>query len=633
MVNHGVTGFGETLHGVWDRAQGPPDGRRLLNELVLCNPPRGPWRLWLLCGVTALAFAGPPSAGVAPALAQQNASSPRYSSSITGAPGDLGEKLALVSELAKGKRDYPTAAALRRAARRDVEVFEKAMQSAGYYAASVDFTFTPATDVSGARVVFVITPGAEFRTVAYRIIYQDDAPGRPETLESAQVNINNRADGASLRAAQESFVSHLWNNGFPSAQIVSRRTIADFEKSEAEAVFVFTSGPKARFGNPQISGVEKTDPQFITRMQTWEVGEEFERAKLTAYTEKLRKTGLFSTVDVKPGPTGEDGVSPILVQLEERKQRTIGAGVSFSTTEGPGGRLFFEHRNIFGHGEIMRAEMRGSEVEQSATLSVSRPMPRIGGEAFAAAAFQNETTDAFNARTFEMSAGLSKKWMNEKLETRGAIALETSNVRNDTGEERNYFVSAPLSVIWNSEDDLLDPRNGFRASWTVTPYAGSDYFTQSDIAARGRVHVGENDVVTLAARAAVSSTFGSSFANLPLNKRYYAGGGGSVRGFGYQEAGPLDADNNPVGGRSRIEGAFEARVKVIKNLQFAAFVDAGSVSSKSLPDFTDDYFVGYGAGVRYLTPIGPIRADIAFPLEKRPTDSSFQLYIALGQPF
>jgi len=633
MVNHGVTGFGETLHGAGWALKTRPDGRRLLNERKLCFSPQGFRRLRLLYGAASLAFAGLPLIGAAPALAVQADTSGAYTTAIEGAPDGLADKLSLISELAKGARDYPTAAALRRAARRDVDVFANAMQAAGYYAATVDFNFTPGDEATQARIVFTITPGAEFVTSAYRIIYQDDAEGRPETVKDAELKPNNKADGASLRDAQEAFLTYLWNNGFPSAQIISRRTIANFETNEAEAVFVFTSGPKALFGPPQISGLEKTDPDFIARMKTWENGEEFERAKMNAYTERVRKTGLFSTVDIQPGATAENGETPILVNLEERKPRTIGAGLSFSTTEGPGGRIFFENRNIFSHGENLRAELRGSEVEQSASVAITRPMPRLDGEAFAGAAFQNETTDAFNARTFEISAGLSKKWMSDKLETRGALALETSSVRSETRDERTYFVSAPLSVIWNSEDDLLNPRNGFRASWTVTPYAGSDYFTQSDMSARGRVHFGNNDIVTLAARAAVSSTFGSTFAGLPVNKRYFAGGGGSVRGFGYQEAGPLDADDNPIGGRSRIEGAFEARVKVIQNLQVAAFVDAGTVSTKSLPDFTDDYFIGYGAGVRYLTPIGPIRADIAFPLEKRPTDSSFQLYIALGQPF
>lgn len=583
--------------------------------------------------IFALFLAGQPIAGASSAFALQSSASTNYSTSIEGAPSSLEDKLALVSELAKGRRDYPTAAALRRAARRDLEALENAMTAAGYYAAKADFSFEPGEDGNAAKIIFTITPGEPFVITNYRVIYQDDAEGRPETLAAAKIETKSAADGAALRDHQEAFLAYLWNNGFPSAEIISRRTIADFETHQAEAVFVFTSGPRARFGKPEITGLDKTDPDFLLRMQTWETGEEFERAKMTAYSERIRKTGLFSSVEVRPGRIDDEGEAPIIVQVSERKQRTIGAGVSFSTTEGPGGRIFFEHRNLFRHGENLRAELRGSEVEQSANIAITRPMPRIGGESFAALSFLNETTDAFDARSVEISAGLSKKWLENKLETRGAIALETSNVRTDGMEERTYFVSTPLSVIWNSEDDLLDPRKGFRASWSVTPYAGSDYFTQSEMVARGRVHAGKNDAVTIAARAALSGTFGSTFDDLPVNKRYYAGGGGSVRGYGYQEAGPLDADNDPIGGRSRIEGAIEARVKVIKNLQIAGFVDAGSVSAKSLPDFTDEYFIGYGGGVRYLTPIGPIRADIAFPLDKRESDSGFQLYIALGQPF
>lgn len=565
--------------------------------------------------------------------AAQNGEGESYRASIEGTPEELEGKLAPLSALMKAQRDYPTAAALRRAARRDVGAFVDALRSAGYYAGTADFTLTPREDDAPPTVVFTIEPGIRFRVSEYEVLYQDEAEGRPASLADADIKTTGAADGASLRDRQEAFLTYLWNNGFPSAEIVDRRAIANFETGETNAVFIFRSGPKAQFGAPQVRGVEKTDPDFIKRMKTWNVGEEYERAKLTAYYDRISRTGLFASVNVAPGPLDENGAAPIIVELEERRQRTIGAGVSYSTAEGPGGRLFLEHRNIFGHGENGRLEFRGSEIEQSANLGLTRPMPRIGGDAFASASFLNETTDAFRARSFELAAGLTKRWLDEKLETRGGLALETSNIRNNGVEERTYFVSAPLSVLWNSEDDLLEPRKGFRASWSVTPYVGSDIFTQSELSARGRVHFGSDDVVTLAARTALGATFGSSFNDLPLNKRFYAGGGGSVRGFSFQEAGPLDADNDPIGGRSKIEGAIEARVKVIKNLQLAGFVDAGSVSTKALPDFSDDFFFGYGGGVRYLTPIGPIRVDVAFPFDKRDTDSDFQIYVALGQPF
>ncbi|PQA85517.1 autotransporter assembly complex protein TamA [Hyphococcus luteus] len=595
---------------------------------------RSYWQAAVFCGLAASLI----PAASAPAFAAQGeedeaAPDLSYSTRIEGAPEGLKPKLQLISDLVKGKRDYPTAAALRRAARRDIEAFDEALSAAGYYAGKADFELVYPDGGGDPTVVFKIAPGEAFKVVEYEVLYKDEAEGRPQTLKEAKIKTRGKADGASLRAHQEAFVTYLLNNGFPEAQIVARRAIADFESGEAHAVFVFQSGPKAQFGKPRVNVDGKSDPSFIARMKTWEEGEEFDREKLTAYYDRLSKTGLYSKIDVHAGPLDENGAAPIVVNLEERKQRTIGAGLSYSTSEGPGGRLFFEHRNMFGHGENGRLEFRGSEIEQSANVKLSRPLPRLGGEAFGNAAFTNETTDAYNARSLELSAGLSKKWLKDKLETRGTLALETSNVRNNGEEERNYLVSTPLSVIWNSEDDLLDPSKGFRAAFTVAPYTGSKSFTQMDFSTRGRVHIGKNDLVTLAARAALGSTYAIDFADLPLNKRYYAGGGGSVRGYSYQEAGPLDADNDPIGGRSKVEGAFEARVKVIKKVQLAGFVDAGSVSTKAVPDFTDEYFIGYGGGVRYLTPIGPIRVDVAFPLDKRETDSDFQIYIALGQPF
>lgn len=556
-----------------------------------------------------------------------------YSAAIEGASNGLKAKLELISELMKGTREYPTAAALRRAARRDVEAFNDALQAAGHYAGSADFDLIPAEDGGKPQVVFRIDAGPAFRIKEYEILYQDEAEGRPQSLAEAGIEAKGAADGASIRARQREFLNALWQSGYPSAEIVGRRAIANFETGEANAVFVFRSGPKAKFGPPEIEGAVKTDEAFVRRLKTWEEGEEFDRSKLTSYYDKLRETNLFSTIDLTPGKPDEDGVTPVIIKLEERKQRTIGAGVSYSTAEGPGGRIFFEHRNVFSQGENARIELKGSEIEQSINANITRPMPRLGGQAFATGAFSNETTDAFKARSVRLSGGLSKKWIDNNLETRAAIALETSNVRDNDLEERNYFVSLPLAVIWNSEDDLLNPAKGFRAAWTVTPYTGTDSFTQSEISARWRVHAGADQRVTFAARGSLGGTFGNSLDGLPRNKRYYAGGGGSVRGYGFQEAGPLDADGDPIGGLSRVDGAFEARVKVIKNLQFAGFVDAGSVSASKLPDFNEEFFVGYGGGVRYMTPIGPIRADVAFPLDKRETDADFQIYIALGQPF
>ena len=576
----------------------------------------------LLCG--ALVF-GPSL----PAAAQIT-----YSAAFEGAPEGLADALDLVSDLRKGLRDYPTRAALRRAAGQDAEVIRNALSAAGYYAATVDAALAERGDSGAIDVVFEITPGPAFAITEYEVIYADAFEGRPASFAEAELSTGGAADGASLRGRQLAFLNHLLENGYPDARIIARRAVADFETGTATAIFTFESGPKARFGEIAFEGIEKTRPSYLRRLGTWETGEDYDQSKLAAYRDRLAATGLFSSIDPAVGARDEDGLAPVTVRVVERKRRTIGAGASFSTDEGPGGRLFFENRNLFGRGENLRIEGRASELEQSLNFDAARPTPRLSGEVFANLEFLNETTDAFDARTLAVTGGLARRWLDNRLETRAGLALETSSIEAEgEARERTYFVSSPLSASWNSENDLLNPTRGVQAAFTVTPYTGSDTFVQSTLSARARTHFGGNDRFTLAGRTLFGATFGDSLLDLPRNKRYFAGGGGSVRGFGFQEAGPLDDENNPLGGRSLIEGAAEARAKVTQNIQLAAFVDAGSVASSPFPNFKEEFFIGYGGGVRYFTPIGPIRVDAAFPLDQREADRSFQIYIALGQAF
>ncbi len=568
------------------------------------------------------------SVGLSPALAEQS-----YAVRFEGAPEGLEDKLKLTSTLDNGVRDYPTAAALRRAALRDIKALDDALQAAGFYNGRTSFELHSGEDKQRPVVVFTIEPGAPFRIVEYEILYGDEHDGRPLSFDEARIAPDHSAAGADLRDAQRQFLNFLWESGYPAAEATNRRAIANLDENTAHAVFTFTTGPKARFGDIRAEGLKKTNPRYLGKLKTWELGDQYERSKIVSYRDRIAATGLFSTIEVAAGAPDDAGVAPILLNVEERARRTLGAGASFSTSEGPGGRLYFEHRNIFGKGENFRVEARGSSIEQSLDFSLNKPLPSLPGHAFSNFEFSNETTEAFNARSIRVSGGIAKRWFARKLETRSSVAFETSNIEADGSEERTYLISAPLSVLWNSENDLLDPTSGVRTGVVVTPYVGSQTFTQAEWTGRSRVIFGGGDRFTLAGRGALAATFGSAFDGLPLNKRFFAGGGGSVRGYGFQEAGPLDAENVPIGGRSLIEGAVELRGKVSSNIQLAGFVDSGSVSSSNLPDFNEKFFIGYGGGLRYLSAIGPVRLDVAFPLDKRESDRGYQLYIALGQPF
>lgn len=557
-----------------------------------------------------------------------------YSVVFEGAPADLAGQLKTIPALARGGRDYPTITAISVVARRDARALEEALRAGGYYAGKASARIEQDEKGGDPHVVFAIAPGPLFRISDYRIVYEDDREdGRPRSLAEAGIAANGAADGAAIESTQQQMLHALWERSYAAARIIGRRAEADTAAATAVAVFVFESGPRGRFGDLVVRGDIATAREHLEKLKTWERGEPYERSKLVDYRDRLSKTGLFRTVDVTPGAPDETGSAPVMVSLEERKRRTIGGGLSYSTADGPGGRLFFEYRNLFHRGERSRIELAGSELEQSLAFNFDKPLPAFPGSAFAAFKFQNETTDAFDARTIAVSGGLARKWFDDRFETRGGVALETSKVETDLTEERTYLVSAPMSATWNTEDSLLNPAKGVRTTLSATPYTGSESFTLSELTARTRFIFGPDNRLTAAFRGRLGATFGSSLVDLPSNKRYFSGGGGSIRGYDFQAVGPLDAEGQPIGGRSVIEAAFEARVRVTRNIQIAGFADAGAVGSENLPDFGGDYFVGAGGGVRYLTPIGPVRFDVATPLERRPSDRRFQFYISLGQPF
>jgi translocation and assembly module TamA len=191
--------------------------------------------------------------------------------------------------------------------------------------------------------------------------------------------------------------------------------------------------------------------------------------------------------------------------------------------------------------------------------------------------------------------------------------------------------------VYDTRNDTLDPQKGWYLTGGARPYfdalGESDPFTKLEAGARTYMHFSDAPDLTVALRGNIGSIVGSDTADIPATERFYAGGGGSVRGFGYQEVGPKDAEGDPSVGRSLVTGAVELRTKFTNSIGGVAFVDAGSVSDSAQPDF-DRFSIGAGVGVRYYTGFGPLRFDIAVPLnEKEDLDQAYQFYISIGQAF
>ncbi len=589
-----------------------------------------------------------------------------------------------VSVLARAEDDdYGSLAPIRRAAQSDTQAMRQALVSMGYYAATVD----PEVRRSDAEVsvTYTVSPGPLFEISEYRIAYQEDAEGdRPQTFGAAGLKADGSPTGERLLALETGLLAKLWEEGYPGAESLGRRVEANFETGTATAVFPISSGPLATYGDIVVRGVEATDESYVTRLRTFQRGEIYARSDIEEYREALAETGLFGEVTVAAGPPGEDGETPILVTLSEREPRTLGAGVSYGTDVGPGVTAFWEHRNLFGGGELLLLRAAAAAPRQEAEAVFEKPVPRLPGSWKLSALFENEDTDAFEAQSGTLGAAINKYWLDRNLQTTAGIRYQYADITDSDGTTQTFSsASLPLAAIWNNENDPLNPTDGFRARFLVEPFFFDTQFNRVEFGGATRVTFGENDGTIIAVRGLLGATYGADRADIPATERYFAGGGGSVRGYGYQEAGPiniieaedgtviniepdvdgtprpviLDEDGDPVipvgpiGGASIAEGNLELRQRVSENIQLAAFVDTGTVFDSQTPNFSGDFFVGAGLGVRYFTPVGPIRVDIATPLNRRkfevpfPTEEDpdnmetvFQddiigLYIALGQPF
>ncbi len=600
---------------------------------------------------------------------------------MVGLDRDLRKELQPVASLARDPGSFSSLAPIRRAAELDAQALVAALQSKGFYAASV----TPETrrEETVAQVTFTVDRGPLFKVTGYELSYRDAQAGdRAETFEEMGLKLDGNPTGAALQKIERAALRHFWNNGFLGAEIVYREVRSDFTNGTAIAAFEIVSGPQGTYGEVLVQGVKRTDPVYVQQFRTFERGEIARRSDLDAYRERLVETSLFNEVEVLPQLSQEDGSTDILVRLAERKHRTLGGGLSFATDVGPSANAFWENRNFLRRGETLRADITVSQPVQEGVASFRKDRPRLPGYYNLAAALRNEDTDAFNAQTLEVGGSLAKLWFDRNLTTEGGVTLQYSKiteqqcldasrrvleVTEDTtcaglggsveGEEDIFrALSFPMTSLWNSQDNLLDPQEGFLARLNVTPFVGTQTFQRIEVSYHDRVFWGPNDGGTLAGRFRLGAIYGASRADIPATERFYAGGGGSLRGYAFQEASPIDEVTGDIlGGASTAEINLELRQHVTEALELAVFSDMGGAFEDNTPSF-DNVLVGAGMGLRYHTPLGPIRLDVAIPLDRRRftvpdrggedvggdadndpdivfQDTSFQIYIGLGQPF
>ncbi|WP_144222361.1 autotransporter assembly complex protein TamA [Mesorhizobium amorphae] len=571
---------------------------------------------------------------------------------VPDADDDLKEKLENVSSL-KNDEERPVSGSLglMTKARGDREQLVAALYEDARYEGVVDIAIAgkslddlpPDAEFKGQQpvpVTITIRPGQKFTLGDIRL--KGDAAGMA-SADFGLISGGDAGSGAVLKA-EARLVKALKDEGRPLAKVTDREVVADHDNGRLDVTLTVEAGPVAGIGQTTVEGTEAVDREFTEYMTGLKRGERYSPKQIEDARDRLLGLEVFNSVSLKEGDKLDaDGNIPIGVEVSERKPRYFGVGGTFSNTEGLGLEGYWGHRNLFGRAEKLRIEGKISGIGANAlgelnyNAGIMFEKPGVVGPAskfFANLKTVYEHPDAYDR--FSTKGGMGLSYELDKRQTVSAeVSLDYSKITDSFGKHDYLIASVPLQYVFDNRDNKLNPKSGFR----LLAYAEPSYdllngATFVKLRGEGSAYqaIDTGGRFVLAGRVALGSIVGAGLQDVPADRRFYAGGGGSVRGYAYQGIGPKDINGKPTGGLSYFETSAEMRIGITDTIGIVPFIDAGTVSTQQFPDFSN-VKVGAGVGLRYITPFGPLRIDGAVPLNREPGDPRFGIYAGIGQAF
>lgn len=604
---------------------------------------------------------------------------------VEDASSDLKDALKQASTLYRTREDPPPdGETLVRRAESDLVPLLDALWGAGYYNAklTIEIAGLPlrlgqtagpgmvrTAESFRARETVPITVradlGPQFRLRT--IVISDAGTGHAFTeaeLPSKIIKIRpgDPARAADVRAAQAALIDHFRNRSFPLAGVTRLRPRVDHPHTAMDVDIQVATGPRATFGPVTVSGQSEVDPKVVRSMIYIEQGDPYSAKAVAASRRSVLKLPAISSVRMREAEQLDpNGQLPLTADVTDRKPRVVGFSARYSTLDGPALRAYWQHRNLFGGAESLRLEGDLFALRQT-TSSVfdnlkSFNLSDLGGRfkaSFVKPGLDGSRNDllldgmverentggdqygGYTSRRSVASAAIRHRF-SDTFSAQFGITAEFGTTSDTLGVVDYRLIGIPISVTYDSTDNLLDPTTGFRATAMATAYptwlGSSVGLFETKAQASTYYAVDDEARYVLAGRVGFGSVTGASLADIPSTHRFYAGGGGSVRGYRYRSLSPLGPTGEVIGGRSLLEASLEARIKITDTIGVVPFVDMGGAFDSPYPDFKERLRYAAGIGLRYYTAVGPIRLDVATPLNPRPGDSRWGLYIGIGQAF
>jgi translocation and assembly module TamA len=544
--------------------------------------------------------------------------------------------------------------ALTERARQDAARFETALSSFGYYKATVITTIgghnlsdptlpgtidsAPANPPLEIAVSFDLGPRFTLGSVTIGTPVPADVASHLE-LESGQPAVS-----AQILAAQNRLLEALRADSYPLAKVPVPAAVLHPDKNQLDVTFQPDPGPKADIGPISFDGLKDMNESFVRKRLLIHQGEAFSPQAVEAARADLSSIGVFSVVRAEPATALDpQGQLPITFDLTERPLHAVDVGLGYSTDLGANLTVGWHDRNLFGNAE----QLNLTAAYQAGGNAIVRPGYQVGAQFlkpdFLARDQQLELD--LNAikqtlQAYDQTALLEKIAINRKLSPHWTASLGLSGEQESILQEgvtRHYdLIGIPMSLKYDSTNSMLDPTQGIRAALMLTPTEAistpSSTFLLAQVSGSTYLDVFNDGRSILALRGLIGQASGVGVFGIPPDQRFYAGGSGTVRGYRYQTLGPQFPDEKPTGGTAISTGTVELRQRIYGNYGVVGFMDVGQVSSRGVP-FSSNWHAGAGVGARYYTSIGPIRLDVAVPLNKLPGGDSMELYIGIGQAF
>lgn len=577
----------------------------------------------------------------------------------TGAEGVLDAAIRTASMLF-ADQDQPASgtAGLVAKARGDYRRIMGALYGEGHYGGAVNILIggveaaelAPDVELPDPVAVRVrVDPGPVFRFGALRIanrapetVDPADAVDDPEGLGLVPGDV---ARSTVIARAEERLLDAWRQQGYPKAGVASREVVADHSNDTVDVIIAVNPGGRAAIRDVAVTGTEHMDPDFVRRQSRLVPGEEYDPDAIERAQKRLSRLEVFRALRLEAAQSiGADGLLPYTIFVEERKLHRFGVGATFSTIDGIGVEGFWLHRNLFAQAERLRldAKLAGigypvNTAEFDYAFGGTFTKPGIwtpDTDLVAAISAERTVLTTYTETSASARLGLNHL-LSDEMTLEGAASYELARFDDDFGTR--LFSTAGLfgGFTFDNRDSATDATEGFYANMTAEPFYEFNYGNVGLRATmKGRTYFGfaEDDMFVLAGRFKAGVLLGPDLSEIPPDRLFFAGGGGSVRGYGYKSIGVEGPGGIVTGGRYLLEASLEARARFGNDWGAVAFLDGGYVAADTFPGL-DDLRLGAGVGLRYYTGFGPLRVDLAFPLNKRPGDPDYALYVGIGQAF